>query len=1218
MSPNPKQTALLANPGRRYIPATVGGAWFGYPSAVLDGAPVFSWFDVPRMLRDQQVRFALKMWRAPFQQVKWRVRANSPKVRAYVDMSLRRLWRRWLPSLLNRYSQFGYAAASVSFRYDRKSRLVLIDRARVAQGWDATPRVWKDGPHAGKYAGFFLSGGGVPGMPPASTAGEWVPPSHGIWFAGWEDVAQFYDWPKLAGMFAPWIEKCGRNGAIQARRVGMRKFAFDGGTMHYPEGETNLGTDENPNVMNNQDIARQTVEAMENGSTFIASNEPNAAVDGKYAWDFTPSANRLADTASLREYCRDLDREILIGADIPPEVLEASDVGSGWSGRMIPLKSFYGGVDELVGPAIEALDGPLRYGVRANFGDEWYEIEPIPLVDQLMAASKSGPGGGEGENPVRGLQGMKPKPSQPNRSGKVFKQKTKRWVKPENVELSDGRADPHHRSPARLIAMAMLAAAEKAARVGKPGKARKLIERLAALSPEDVADIVGTSLSWVSYEGPKGGRGWKNTDTGRVVYGGSKPGEKREKAQASAKRAKELIREIALSSDTGPEHLRELADHIPALSVARLRAARIMLGASFGGQRRRDAMVNSLLEHVRGLGEKPVASPAPEPAPKEATGTAAKAEQTRSPAGKTLQIAPEQAAREGWDGGGKSYGTRAEAEAAGGDAVTNIGNKWFALKKPAEKPTPAPATTLPTKNLGTSSPQDFAAASHAATERIADRFGGMVWLGDLFDEMKKDDPSLTREQFNQQMLAANREGSVTLNRADLAQLNPRKTAASEVPAMVGGQKMGSFHLLIPPKGGKAAKHPVEQMYDAGSPSVRDALESAAWNLPHPSGRTLEPKDLHTYLDGYRDGTPAYHSARRKLASGLTAAWQHMHHDAPEKYTDADREQMTAAMQSLVPGLKKIDNADSFDGREHDGEAGMFTGDKGIVTRPGWKIQDGGDDFVVRPAKVKKAEQSPVNPSPTADKPEVDGNIPVSASSGTSPGAGEEGGKMDQLQHLDVIKKANLESDKIYLVSELERDLKVPAGTLAAVAASGYGSIERGLRGSFFRAPISPEAVAAHNAKVAHQSATASAAAEKNPDLRDIIDSAVTRSKAWASGTGKGTSIVDYLNDSIKVTENLPKASRLQAIVREMGGQPAMAKPELFSLVQAAKSQGVVLSPDLDRGAAYYKLSDPKTGNVVLEEVNGIDDIAAATERAKKQMKTKKQATRDRIRGEQSA
>ncbi|VTT96576.1 hypothetical protein : Uncharacterized protein OS=Pirellula staleyi (strain ATCC 27377 / DSM 6068 / ICPB 4128) GN=Psta_0911 PE=4 SV=1 [Gemmataceae bacterium] len=212
--------------------------------------------------------------------------------------------------------------------------------------------------------------------------------------------------PPMSGMFEPWLEKRGRNGAVHIRRGWFRKCAYRGGVLYHPDGTTNMGTEESPDVRNNQDIARETLEYSESGAVFTFTNEINGGKDGTYAWDYHPPEAQ-PDVQGVREYPQDLDAEMLEGAGIPPEVLEAADVGSGWSGRLIPLMGFLGGVDELAGLIIEAADaGWLRHLVAVNFGPAaWYEVEPRSLVDEVQEQAQGGEDGGEGENPIPGLFG---------------------------------------------------------------------------------------------------------------------------------------------------------------------------------------------------------------------------------------------------------------------------------------------------------------------------------------------------------------------------------------------------------------------------------------------------------------------------------------------------------------------------------------------------------------------------------------------------------------------------------------------------------------------------------------------------------------------------------------------------------------------------------------------------------------------------------------------
>lgn len=134
--------------------------------------------------------------------------------------------------------------------------------------------------------------------------------------------------------------------------------------------------------------------------------------------------------------------------------------------------------------------------------------------------------------------------------------------------------------------------------------------------PDDVHFIAFLSNDgWERYEGPKGGHGWRNVQTGKVVYTASPtaPGFRRRQVQSSQQRARELGNHLAShhrgESDTPPTeaHLRELADHVQALPVHSLRSLKNTIMGTWGNVRRRAQMVEALTSHVRGLVEKSMA-----------------------------------------------------------------------------------------------------------------------------------------------------------------------------------------------------------------------------------------------------------------------------------------------------------------------------------------------------------------------------------------------------------------------------------------------------------------------------------------------------------------------------------------------------------------------------------------------------------------------------------
>ena len=119
-----------------------------------------------------------------------------------------------------------------------------------------------------------------------------------------------------------------------------------------------------------------------------------------------------------------------------------------------------------------------------------------------------------------------------------------------------------------------------------------------------------SSGEWTRYEGSRGGKGWKNTRTGRIVYTESPtaPGSVRREREQSASRAHSISARV-LSHYNAPDEeeapseqeLQELATHLPQLNVDQLRNTRNRLAASFGGGKRKEAMVAALRKHVADL-----------------------------------------------------------------------------------------------------------------------------------------------------------------------------------------------------------------------------------------------------------------------------------------------------------------------------------------------------------------------------------------------------------------------------------------------------------------------------------------------------------------------------------------------------------------------------------------------------------------------------------------
>jgi predicted RNA methylase/2'-5' RNA ligase len=150
----------------------------------------------------------------------------------------------------------------------------------------------------------------------------------------------------------------------------------------------------------------------------------------------------------------------------------------------------------------------------------------------------------------------------------------------------------------------------------------------AAMPPLDMTERVGVAtysnaekkrgtirLSWVAVPTTRGNYGVKAVGqaehVGRVLYGkaaqaalarGNKPGRVPEQRVRDRIKAWDILtRAPKLAGGLSDQDIADLATHMPALPLEKLRKARILLDASWGGQRlRKQGMIDRLMDHVRG------------------------------------------------------------------------------------------------------------------------------------------------------------------------------------------------------------------------------------------------------------------------------------------------------------------------------------------------------------------------------------------------------------------------------------------------------------------------------------------------------------------------------------------------------------------------------------------------------------------------------------------
>ena len=457
-----------------YVPHVMMGSRL---ALALDGRPRFTWMEAERMRLDPQVQFGLRILRAPLWGVTWKIHADSAAVETWIDRQFGHIYRRLLPRIVRMY-EYGVAAGEVTFKAGRangKTR-VLFDDYHELHPRDARPLVYERGKRAGQNAGLHVLGGN------SGSGSIYLDRRHSLWCKGEAEYGDWYGRPRLAGAYEPWLEKRGRHGAIDMRRLFYKKGAFRGPVIRYPIGRTDMGSPGEPLLMSNQDIARELVEKFESGGVLALPNIKAADGSDLWAWE-DPKA--FSDAAGFLDYPKQLDKEILIGLSIPPELVEAATVGSGYSGRAIPAQVFFSSMDEIAGIVIETIDRQvMRQLVRLNFGAVNYEIEPDSLAKLV---SQSGPGGGDQQT----------KPGQPPASGDG----------PKGGSIP--YTGPHGGQGFQNSKTGKVSYGKHQVRLSLEDKRRK--KRLRRMR-----------LSWTYSAGPRGGHRWVSA-TGEVRYQEEQP-----------------------------------------------------------------------------------------------------------------------------------------------------------------------------------------------------------------------------------------------------------------------------------------------------------------------------------------------------------------------------------------------------------------------------------------------------------------------------------------------------------------------------------------------------------------------------------------------------------------------------------------------------------------------------------------------------------------------
>jgi hypothetical protein len=189
----------------------------------------------------------------------------------------------------------------------------------------------------------------------------------------------------LARAYPAWYEKWMEGGAKRTLRLRMMKDAYVGDIIWYPPEQKMTFSD--GTEVSWRDMARELAEIRQTGG---ALSLPMMYDDnGRRMLDYTPPHDTGGAT-QIFEWKRDIDLEIWKALEVPPEIIQASATGSGFSGRWIPFVVALSAVHMELAELVRCIDRDVLRPLAAwNFGSDAYEIQPRSLVD--IYAAKFGP-----------------------------------------------------------------------------------------------------------------------------------------------------------------------------------------------------------------------------------------------------------------------------------------------------------------------------------------------------------------------------------------------------------------------------------------------------------------------------------------------------------------------------------------------------------------------------------------------------------------------------------------------------------------------------------------------------------------------------------------------------------------------------------------------------------------------------------------------------------
>ena len=233
-------------------------------------------------------------------------------------------------------------------------------------------------------------------------------PAKACWYPHRPRFNHFYGRSQLIGAWRPWRRLGWRDAVEQVLDAAIYRAGYRGPIVRHPSEDMQSAQDGIPATRQDgrgaprraaRDVARQMVEWAKAGAGFTLSSAqyPPTQGGGK-KWD-VEFPEHVMDVRPLIEAARYLEDQIMLGVGVPPELIKAGGIGSGYSGRSIPREAFLDGqqkvADAMLQIFVEQVIKPL---VMWNFGDIPFEISCKSLLKSQTEDKEAGGSGDQQDN----------------------------------------------------------------------------------------------------------------------------------------------------------------------------------------------------------------------------------------------------------------------------------------------------------------------------------------------------------------------------------------------------------------------------------------------------------------------------------------------------------------------------------------------------------------------------------------------------------------------------------------------------------------------------------------------------------------------------------------------------------------------------------------------------------------------------------------------------